>query len=238
MREFKQIKTSINSLPTIIMADPDISKLVLGGAGQGKSTVLKTLQKRLGDKYNYLYIDCPTETVQDNGLTVPNVSKGKLETWLNERYKFEDGKPIIIMLDEVLKCARSVKLIFTRLIQEHNLLGTDLPEGSVVFGTSNRTGDGLGDMIEAHFGNRLSIINLRNVTAKELIVYGGQNNWNPNCLAFLLHKPEVLADYTEAGQDNNGYIMNPKHPNMQFCTPRSLERAFRVYDNREAYIDN
>jgi len=149
----------------------------------------------------------------------------------------DENKPLIIMLDEVLKCARSVKLIFTRLIQEHNLMGKQLPDGSIVFGTSNRTQDGLGDFIEAHFGNRLSVLHLKNVTPKELIVYGSQNNWDSSCLAFLMHKPEVLADYRQSGQENNPYIMNPKHPNRQFCTPRSLERSFRVYVNRDAYVD-
>lgn len=219
------------------MANPHISKLVIGGAGQGKSTVLKLLEEKYGDKYNYLYIDCCTETVQDNFLTVPDVGIGKLVTWLNERWKIDENKPIIIMLDEVLKASTSVKRIFTRLIQEHNLGGKQLPKDSLVFGTSNRTQDGLGDFIEAHVGNRFSIIHLKNVTAKELIVYGTKHNWNPNCLAFLLHKPECLADYREAGQENNGYIMNPKHPNRQFCSPRSLENAFSVYDNRESYKD-
>tara|TARA_R100001510_G_C7652254_1_gene210048 strand:- start:1116 stop:2210 length:1095 start_codon:yes stop_codon:yes gene_type:complete len=234
-REITQVEVSINSLPTCIMANPKITKLLLGGAGQGKSSVLKNLEKRYGDKYRYIYIDAPTEKVEDSGLTIPNKEKQKLETWLNARYKFD--KPMIIMIDEVLKCQKSVRLIFTRLMQEHNLMGRDLPEGSVVFGTSNRTTDGLGDFIEQHFGNRMMILNVRNVNPKELIAYGTENNWDAKCLAFILHKPEVLADYRDPDQKNNPYIINPKHPNQQACTPRSLERAFEVYVNREAYKD-
>ena len=67
-------------------------------------------------------------------------------------FKLDSKKPKVILLDEFMKAPKLLQVIFTRLMLERTVGDTPLPEGSMVFATSNNQSDGLGDGMLAHAG--------------------------------------------------------------------------------------
>ena len=153
LTEFAQAINTVGNQVTIIGQ---------GEPGIGKSAMLKVLQKQNPD-YNVAYIDCTlldlgdfalpyTETVE-NELTGVNKKVTKFAP--NARFRMHEGKPVIVMLDEIGKAMKAVKNVLLTLMLEHRIGDDYLPKGSVVFGTTNLLTDGVGDMLEAPARNRV-----------------------------------------------------------------------------------
>lgn len=230
------------------------SYVLRGQPGIGKSQTLNTLRKMLGDKYDFIYVDCPTLDVPDVGMGIPDRDTKQIEFYINEVFKLvgEGSKrPKVIMLDEIAKCKGPLLLAFTRLLLERILCGIALPEGSIVFGTSNNASDGVGDSFQSHFVNRvcpLDIINpafdewyewaVNNDIPEELTTWAGQNP-----TVFNSYKEyEGMGDHDFAKDDarlnTKPMIFNPSTPGIPFVSPRSLAQcAPAVADRRDLTAD-
>jgi hypothetical protein len=55
----------------------------------------------------------------------------------------------------------------------------------------------------------------------------------PEVCAWVNRYPHVLASYTDAGQNENPYIYNPKRSQLAFVSPRSLETASNIVKSRK-----
>jgi hypothetical protein len=207
--------------------------MLRGEPGIGKSTVLKLLQKDLGNEYDYIYVDCPVMDVSDIVMRIPDHETKTLQSYVSELFKLKSDKPKMIMLDEVTKANKLLQVIFTRLMLERTVGDTALPAGSIVFATGNNVSDGVGDTLSAHVINRLCIVNVRKPDAARWNLWATDNGISRSIRAWVAMNPNSLASYLDGGQEENPYIFNPARPVTSFVTPRSLVGADEVVKNRD-----
>jgi len=220
---------SINDAPKLIATmGENITVILEGEPGIGKSSVLPILHELMGkDKYHAVYVDCPVVGDGDLVMRVPNRETGRLETYLSDLFP-QDGKPYIIMLDEFLKVNKLMKTMFTRLMLERVLGDYPLPDGSIVFATSNLRTDGVGDTIEGHVGNRVMRVPVRKANHKEYLNWLTNNGASTVLRALVSIKPSLCASYVGMTPDrlnDNPYIYNPTSGNNTYASPRSMFKA-------------
>lgn len=234
-----RLRCTINELETLIPTiGHKLTPIIQSEAGCGKTSLLKTIEKKLGDKYDYIYVDCPVKDMSDIAMTIPNHETKTLESYVGSLFKLDNDKPKVILLDEFMKSPKLLQVIFTRLMLERTVGDTPLPEGSIVFGTSNNQADGLGDTMMAHAGNRVCIVEMEKPSVEDWLVWATENGVSPLIRAFVHTFPRCLASYRDEGQEDNPYIFNPKKPVLSFVSPRSLEKADVIVSNRDKLGDN
>jgi hypothetical protein len=230
---------SINDVVRLIHTVGDrVTLLLLSEPGVGKTSVLTNLAVRNGDKWRgngdnyptdkerYVYVDVPNVRDGDLFMRMPDNVKRTLRQFLTDLIDPNDPRPVNIMFDELLKGPRSVRPLFTRALLEKALGDYTLPKGSRVFATSNNVSDGVGDSIEAHVANRVTIVPMRKPKVEEWCVWGEANGISPTTLACVAMNPRVMASYTDgADAANNEYIFNPRTNPVTFASPRSIAKA-------------
>ncbi len=219
----------LKDVPNLITTIGQYRTVMLRGEpGIGKSTVLKNLEKIHGDKYDYIYVDCPVMDVSDVVMRIPDHETRTLQSYVSELFKLNSPKPKIMMLDEVSKSNKLLQVIFTRLMLERTVGDTPLPAGSIVFATGNNTSDGVNDSMSAHVINRLCVINVRKPNAVNWSLWATDNGVSAMLRAWVSMNPKSLASYLDGGQDENEFIFHPSRPSVSYVTPRSLVGADEV----------
>jgi hypothetical protein len=230
---------SINELRKVIPAiGKELTPVIQSEPGCGKTSLLKMLEEDLGDAYDYIYVDCPVKDMSDIAMTIPNHNTKTLESYVGSLFKMNSNKPKVILLDEFMKSPKLLQVIFTRLMLERSVGDTPLPDGSIVFATSNNASDGVGDSMLAHAGNRVCIMRMAKPTVDEWLLWASDNKVNPLIRAWVNMFPRCLNSYTDGNQDDNPYIFNPSKSMLSFVSPRSLAKASVIVDNRDAIGDN
>jgi len=204
-----------------------------GEPGIGKSAMLKTLRDQCDMEPRY--IDCALLDLGD--LQMPRVNDS-VEFVPNKM--FVGDEPLIIMLDEIGKAMRPVQNALLTLLLEHRIGNHKLPEGSVVFGTTNMASDGVGDMLQAHARNRVTFLTVRKPDADEWVEWGVNHGVEPTVMAWVKEYPHCLASYADDpdGVADNPYIFNPRQQQTAFVTPRSLAHASHIVSQRLALSDD
>lgn len=219
-----------------------VTFLFSGEMGIGKSSILNTLKRELGDKYHYCYFDIPTKDVGD--FTVPCVTDHNgvkvTEFVPNVEFGFHLDKPVVLMLDEIGKASRAVMNALLRIMLERKLGNNSLPEGSLVFGTTNLSIEGLGDNVPPHARNRLTQAKIRKPTHMEWIEeYAIPFALNPVIVGTIMEFPSMFESFENVEDpSNNNYIFHPKSPRTAFVTPRSLEKASSILIKTEGLPDD
>lgn len=232
---------SLNEFANLISTVGDrVTVVGQGEPGIGKSAMLKQIAKMNPD-HETAYIDCTLLDLGDFALpyteTINNVKVTKFAP--NARFKVQEDKPVIVMLDELGKAIKSVKNVLITLILEHRIGDTYLPKGSIVFGTTNLASDGVGDMLEAHVRNRMCFVTVRKPDDDQWIEWAINNDISPEVIAWVKQFPQALASYTDEMQGDNPYIFNPTRAGQTaFVTPRSLEKASDIAKQRAILGDN
>ena len=203
--------------------------LVLGEMGIGKTAILKELAKRL-PAYRPIYLDAPNITRGDLFIQMPDRDTKAIEEYLTSMIDFNDPRPVILMIDELLKVLRMDKPMYTRLILERVLGSRKLPEGSLVFATSNQVTDGVSDSIEAHIANRLCIVTMRKASASEWLLWAAENGISALTRSCVAMNPRIGASYTDGS--GNELIFHPKTNPVTFASWRSIANADNVIRNR------
>jgi len=231
------------ALQMILLYGSEMTLLMDGETGIGKSSLLPAIAKKHGDqwrkpgqyfatdKYNYLYIDCTTEEIGDRKMKIPVHATKKLEDYLAAEWRLDEGKPLVLMLDEFKKCPKALQVLWSRLMQERTIGNVPLPEGSIVFGTSNLASDGLGDIIKAHEANRVMRVHVRKSNSKEMYKYAAEQGVEQVLLAWIASTKQAFASYLDGNQDSNPYIFHPNRSG-QCVTPRSTMRCNYVLQKR------
>ena len=146
------------------------------------------------------------------------------------------------MLDELNKGAPFVQLMMNRLLLERSVGDYQLPEGSIVFGTTNLTSDGVGDKSNGHTNSRVARVQMRGATQTEWTSWAINNNINEVVLAWIGQNPAVFSSYKDTefdskqhkdGQGVFHYIYHPQHNNTAYVCPRTLELASHQLHNIE-----
>ena len=133
-----------------------------GHMGIGKSSMLTELAKRLPN-HTPCYFDCTTKDLGD--IMIPKMAQLDGQNYVtyatNEELGVHLNKPIILMIDEFGKANTAVKNALLRVILERKIGSYELPEGSIVFATSNLGTEGVGDMLLPHHRDRLVTVQIR-----------------------------------------------------------------------------
>lgn len=216
----------------------DVTFMLVSEPGVGKSSILKTLEAKHGDAFDYIYVDCPVKDIPDIGMSIPEHTTQTLQYYTGSVFNLTSPKPKMIMLDEMLKAPNLIKLIFTRLILERMVGDAALPEGSIVFCTSNNVSDGVGDSIAGHLQNRLAMVQVKKPSADEWLNWAIDNDVAPEVCAWVNQYPRALASYLDGDQKDNPYIYNPKQQKGAFVSPRSLAKASFIVKQRDAVGEN
>jgi hypothetical protein len=218
-----------------------VTTLVTGPMGCGKSSMLNALAKRYPD-HHAIYADCTTMDVGD--IAMPkfmNVNGHDVVSYVpNTLFGTHLEKPIILLLDELGKASKSVTNALLRIMLERKINDKVLPEGSIVFATTNRGIEGLGDNIPAHVRNRLCQINITKPTAMQWVEdFGLAAGVHHIILGAVIEFPSMLEDDIHVEDPNsNHYIFHPKQPRTSFVTPRSLEKASDILKATEHSPDD
>lgn len=212
----------------IAVTGDEVTNVLIAEPGIGKTSILKTLEQRLGDGYDYIYVDCPIKDMMDIGANIPNHDTQQLEYYVASLFKLSGpgaNRPKVVLLDEVFKAPKLMQIIYTRLILERMVGDRALPKGSYVFATSNNVTDGVGDSLAGHIGNRVAILNVKKPTADEWNSWAGRNGISRIIRTWVALTPKCMASYLDGGQDDNPYIFKPGKTTGQFVSPRSLAKA-------------
>jgi hypothetical protein len=213
-----------------------VTYVIQSSPGQGKTSTLKLLAIRNGDKwrkpgdnyptdkYQYVYIDGGTLRENDLSMYMPDRETKTIEQYVSSLIDFSDPRPKVIMIDEILKLPKLLKPLVTRLILERYVGDRRLPDGSRVFGTSNYVSDGVNDTIEAHVGNRIGLITMRGPKAKEWITWAGDNGVSALTRAWAALNDTAFASYKDSDISSNPYVFDPHSTRVSFVSPRSLEK--------------
>ena len=212
---------------SILAVGTDLTPIVLGETGIGKTSAQHTLARIL-KTHQPIYVDMPNTDVGYLSMMVPDRDTKKIEEYTGSLLCLDDPRPKLIMLDEVGKMPRIIQPTVTRLMLERTVGNTPLPKGSVVWGTSNLTTDGLGDFLPAHTLNRCAVLTMRKPNETELNTHFSNIGVSDITRAWLAMNPRAMHSYLTCNADdlkNNPFIFNPAKKQTSFLTPRSLHKA-------------
>lgn len=242
---------TIDELRTYIPAvGHELTVVVQSEPGCGKTSLLAMIAEDNGDewrkpgdicpndKYDYIYVDCPVKDMMDIGMTIPNHATKQLEYYVASLLNIGSGKPKVILLDEFMKSPKLLQIIFTRLALERFWGDVRLPDGSIVFATSNNASDGVGDTMLAHAGNRVCIVPMSKPTVPKWLEWATKKGISRVIRAWVSMYPRALASYLDDGQEDNPYIFKPSSPALSFCSPRSLAKADVIIRNVGKFTEN
>jgi hypothetical protein len=232
-----RMNASINEVKDMIKIMGDqITHVVMGQPGIGKSSILKMLEEELGtDDYDFIYVDCPVKDMMDIAASIPNHESRSLEYYVSDLFKLGNGKKKVVMLDEFMKAPKLLQVIFTRMMLERTVGDVPLPEGSIVFATSNNTTDGVGDAMLDHAGNRVCKVEMRNPNVDEFNAWAAKHGIARPIRAWAAMNPRAFASYLDGDQDDNPFIFKPSQKGRQFVSPRSLAKC-DVFVKRKSQI--
>ncbi len=235
------MQVTLNQAATLIRTCGSTNTFLLRGApGVGKSSILSAIARELPD-YLPCYIDVANLDLGDLGMPVIDRDTMTTSYAPNSRFGIGKGqnKPVLLMLDELGKGSRPIINMLLPVILEHRFGDVNLPNGSVVFGTTNLDTDGVGDNIPAHAHNRMTVLDVANPTCDEWLGWAVNNGVAPEVMAFARDYPQVMERYDLVdAKDKNPYIFNPLTGNTKaFCSPRSLEKASNLIKQREVLGD-
>jgi hypothetical protein len=214
--------------------------LLQGDIGNGKSSTLPELGK-LKPKHRMFYVDCTSLDLGD--IMIPMIMEidenSKFVRYVtNEELGLHTDGPVIIMIDEFGKANPSVKLALLRLILERKIGSYTLHPDSIVYATTNKGSEGVGDMLPPHARNRMTVIQVRKSTNMEWIEWGINNGIDHTLLGWCKDNPQLFASFEDVKDpDENPYIFHPKQQRAAFVTPRSLHAASDILHQRHAFDD-
>ena len=218
-----------------------VTVLAQGEMGIGKSSILKTLKERLGDKFRYCYVDMTTKDVGD--FLVPKIREldgTEVCSFIpNEEFGFHFDKPVVMMMDEIGKVGKTVLNPCLRLMLERKLGTYSLPENSIVFATTNLSVEGVGDNLPPHARNRVTVVKVAKPTAEQWIEdYALDNGILPEVILAVKQFPQMFASFEDV-QDpkDNEYINDPRMPRPAFVTHRSMETASNLLKDGKGLPD-
>ena len=231
LEECKDLILSIGSQRTVLLQ---------GDMGNGKSSVLHMLAKAL-PTHVPCYVDCTTKDLGD--IMMPKFKVNGEQDYVsfipNEEFGLHiKDKPIIMMLDEFGKANRSVKMALTRLTLERQLGSHTLPKDSIIFATTNKGSEGVGDMLEPHQRDRVIIVNVRKTMNTEWLPWGLNNGIHESVLGWAKDTPQLFHAFEDVkNPDDNPYIFHPNQQRTAFVTPRSLHMASDLVHKRDTLGD-
>jgi hypothetical protein len=216
-----------------------VTFLFRGAPGQGKSSMLKELARRMPD-YHVAYVDCANLDLGD--LAMPVVDKEAMTTHYAPSARFGvargQTRPVLLFLDELTKALKPVLNMLLPVLLEHRIADVPLPIGSRVFAAGNLDTDGVGDNFPAIAYNRCTVVDYANITKDEFLAWGMDNGITHEILKFSEDNPELFERYDMLENPKNPYVFNPLTGNTKtFWSPRSAEKASHIIKHKDLLGD-
>ena len=213
--------------------------LAQGDMGNGKSSMIHMLGSTL-PTHGKVYFDATTKDLGD--IMIPSMQSiekdGCVRMIPHEELGLHLEGPIILMLDELYKANPAVKNAMLRLILERKIGSYSLHPDSIVFATTNKGSEGVGDMIPPHARNRMTVVQIKKTNHMDWIEWGINNEVDHSLLGWVKDNPHLMASFDDVKDpDENPYIFHPKQQRAAFVTPRSLEAASDILKRREHFDD-
>lgn len=232
------MQLSINQIFKLISTNGvDKTYIIEGPMGSGKSSIVKLFDASV---YDVVTVDCTQWDVGD--VQIPSVDRErKVVEFLPNVLLMGNGKPMVILLDEIGKASRPVQNALLPVMLERRVGAIPLPAGSIVFGATNLGAEGVGDLFQAHACNRVSFIEMRHPTADEWITWGLGNNVHEAMLAWAKEEERRLfGSFKEFDRPEDfPYGFHPREKRRSFVTPRSLYLAsIELREDRRQAIDD
>lgn len=211
------------------------SLLIVGDIGSGKSSLLASLAAANGDKWrkwgDYYpedkYVYCPFECANMDysglGMLIPDHATRSMDFYAAAAFHMDDPRPHVIMFDERGKMPKGLQALITTTDLERTVGGKPLPDGSIVFSTTNNSTDGVGDFLPAHTYNRMVLINYAAPTVEEWCEWATGVGLSPELRAAASMNRQWFDSYTNGAQ--NGEIFHPVSNNKTFVSRRSLAKC-------------
>jgi MoxR-like ATPase len=202
--------------------------IVEGDIGSGKSSMLKMLAKEL-PTHTPCYFDCTTKDLGD--MQLPKFKEAEGQDYVrfapHEELGIHLDKPIIIMFDEIGKANPAVKNAANGIMLERRLGTKKLHPDSIVFATTNLGAEGVGDLLQPHTRNRVTVVRMRKPDNLEWITWGIENDIDVSVLGWAKDNPQLFQSFEDIEDpEENPYIYHPRSVGRDaFVTPRSLESA-------------
>jgi hypothetical protein len=249
-----QILSSAQVASLIKAVGPTRTVIVEGEFGIGKTSIHHALcaDPAFAHFHKPKPIDCMQ--LSDGSIVMPDLdrSRGVSRELPNERFGLSDenhagvpdSAPAIICLDEIAKTRQFIKDTLAPMILERRLGNYVFPTGSIVFGCTNLSEEGLGDHMEGHLRNRIIVVKMRKPTKDEWTQqFAVPRKLHESVTAAVEMYPMVFdsfTDYLKGGKfsdkriaEHNPYISNPMDASQgQVVTPRSLHAASDVVMQR------
>jgi len=233
LQEAVDLIAAIGSSVTVVMQ---------GHIGTGKSSMIGVVGEKVGiPTSRQFYYDCATKQAGD--VSVPElhtVDGRRVVTFVpNEELGFGTDEPVLVMVDELGKSDKGVLKSMLRFLHEHQVGPYKLPEGSIVFATTNLGQEGVGDLIPPHGRNRVDVIKVRKPTSTEWVEnFALKNNISPIIITAALEYPTMFQSFEDVEDPmSNQYIYHPKMPLAAFVTPRTLHKASDIIKATEHLSD-
>lgn len=219
----------------LILANPDVRYMLQGEPGVGKSMIAKAIARSTG--YPLAMIDVPNLDLGDVAMPVIDHESRTTKYYPNSRFQLQDGKPVVVCLDEFSKGADPVKNMLHPMLEvfDPRLGDVRIPEGSIIFMTGNLDTDGVGDSLKAHTKQRIVRLNLAKPNSDQWLVWAAENGIAPLVMAYVDRYPHCLASYLDGDQDGNELIFNPTKPQDGCLSPRVLEIISRIVKQRDLF---
>jgi len=212
--------------------------LLQGDMGNGKSSTLPWLAEAL-PTHQPCYFDCTTKDLGD--IMVPKMAQidggSDFVTFaINEELGVHHDKPIILMIDEFGKANPAVKNALLRVILERKIGSYTLHPDSIVYCTTNKGAEGVGDMLPPHARNRMTIVQVRKTDHLSWLDWAINNGLDHTLLGYVKDNPQLFASFEDVRDPNdNEYIFHPQAQRDAFVTPRSLHRASDILKQRHLF---
>ena len=221
--------------------------IVSGEMGAGKTAIQSEFMQ--DPFFNGHIVSAPIECPQlsDGDLSMPDIDRenGISRFLPNERFGVHKGnqkgvngsKPVVLMFDEIGKIPQRIVNMIAAPLYERRFGAYTMPEGSITYGCTNLSDEGLGDSLPAHILNRVVHVTMRKPTQPEWVRdFAIPRGLAPEIIASTEMFPSVFDSFMDydkggkyAGKDiakDNPYISNPRDASQeQVVTPRSLHAA-------------
>jgi hypothetical protein len=142
------------------------------------------------------------------------------------------------MIDELGKANPAVKNALLRVMQERTVGSIKLHPDSIVYATTNKGSEGVGDILRPHARNRITVVQVRKTDHMDWIEWGINAGIDHSLLGWCKDNPHLFAPFEDVKDpDENPYIFHPKQQRAAFVTPRSLHAASDILHQRHLFDD-
>ena len=217
----------------------EVTPIVEGHIGSGKSSLIHAIGKRFPN-HRKVYMDMTVMHEGDFRIPAVNHDTKTTEFYYNESFGLHDNVPVLLMLDEIGKSPRPTLNASLPLLVERRAGNRYLHPESIVFGTTNKGSENVGDVFQGHHRNRVSFTDLEKMPAPEWVdTWARFNDIAPEIIMWVGERPEALHPFEMYDNpDDNPLIYHPKAQRSAFVTHRSLEQASKIINKRHLFTPN